>query len=136
MFRLDEGLKVYLHREPVDFRLSINGLAALVQQALGLDPFAACVYRPVAHRCCSAWCPLARLSPPMTEARCAAALGLRRWRSKRFGRTIRSYRYSLRHRDATIFRGLARSIRRPRSGATRYGELNNMRKRLRTENKL
>lgn len=44
MFRLDEGLKVYLHRAPVDFRLSINGLATLVQQALGLDPFAACVY--------------------------------------------------------------------------------------------
>ena len=44
MFRLDEGLKVYLHRAPVDFRLNINGLAGLVQQALGLDPFAACVY--------------------------------------------------------------------------------------------
>ena len=44
MFRLDEGLKVYLHRAPVDFRLSINGLAALVQHALGLDPFATCVY--------------------------------------------------------------------------------------------
>ena len=44
MFRLDEGLKVYLHRAPVDFRLSINGLATLVQQALGMDPFAACVY--------------------------------------------------------------------------------------------
>jgi transposase len=44
VFHLDERLKVYLHREPVDFRLNINGLAALVQQALGLDPFAACVY--------------------------------------------------------------------------------------------
>lgn len=44
MFRLDEGLKVYLHREPIDFRLSINGLALLVEQALGLDPFAPCVY--------------------------------------------------------------------------------------------
>lgn len=44
MFRFDEGLKVYLHREPVDFRLSINGLAVLVEQALGLDPFASCVY--------------------------------------------------------------------------------------------
>lgn len=44
MFRLDERLKVYLHRDPVDFRLNINGLAALVQQALGLDPFAECVY--------------------------------------------------------------------------------------------
>lgn len=44
MFRLDEGLRVYLHREPVDFRLSINGLAVLVEQALGLDPFACCAY--------------------------------------------------------------------------------------------
>jgi transposase len=44
VFRLDEGLKVYLHRAPVDFRLSINGLAALVQHGLGLDPFASCVY--------------------------------------------------------------------------------------------
>lgn len=44
MFRLDEALKVYLHREPIDFRLSINGLALLVEQALGLDPFAPCVY--------------------------------------------------------------------------------------------
>ena len=44
MFRLDEGLKVYLHREAIDFRLSINGLALLVEKALGLDPFAAGVY--------------------------------------------------------------------------------------------
>ena len=44
MFRLDEQLKVYLHREPIDFRLNINGLALRVEQALGLNPFAACVY--------------------------------------------------------------------------------------------
>ena len=44
MFRLDEALKVYLHREPIDFRLNINGLVLLVDKALGLDPFAACVY--------------------------------------------------------------------------------------------
>lgn len=44
MFRLDEALRVYLHREPIDFRLNINGLALLVDKALGLDPFAACVY--------------------------------------------------------------------------------------------
>jgi hypothetical protein len=30
MFRLDEGLKVYLHREAVDFRKYINGLATLL----------------------------------------------------------------------------------------------------------
>ena len=44
MFRLDEGLRVYLHREPIDFRLNINGLGVVVEKALGLDPFAACVY--------------------------------------------------------------------------------------------
>ena len=44
MFRLDEALKVYLHREPIDFRLNINGLALLVEKALGLDPFAPCAY--------------------------------------------------------------------------------------------
>ena len=37
-------MKVYLHREPIDFRLNINGLATVVEKALGLDPFAACVY--------------------------------------------------------------------------------------------
>jgi transposase len=40
MFQLNPGLGVYLHREPVDFRQSINGLAALIEQSLGLDPFA------------------------------------------------------------------------------------------------
>ena len=40
MFRFDEGLKVYLHRAPIDFHAGINSLALLVEQALGLDPFA------------------------------------------------------------------------------------------------
>jgi transposase len=44
VFRLEPTLKVYLHREPVDFRLSINGLALRVEKELGLDPFAPCVY--------------------------------------------------------------------------------------------
>ena len=44
MFRLDPSLKVFVHREPVDGRKSINGLAALVEQGLGLDPFALAVY--------------------------------------------------------------------------------------------
>lgn len=39
MFRFDPALKVYLHREPVDGRKNISGLALLVEQALGLDPF-------------------------------------------------------------------------------------------------
>jgi transposase len=39
VFRFDTGLRVYVHREAVDFRKSINGLAALVEQGLRLDPF-------------------------------------------------------------------------------------------------
>jgi transposase len=30
---------VYLHRDPVDFRKSINGLSALVEQGMGMSPF-------------------------------------------------------------------------------------------------
>ena len=44
MFRLDSRLKVFLHREAVDGRKSINGLALLVEQGLGLDPFAPATY--------------------------------------------------------------------------------------------
>ena len=44
MFRLSPNLAVYVHREAIDFRKSINGLAALVEHDLGLDPFASAVY--------------------------------------------------------------------------------------------
>jgi transposase len=44
MLRFDAGLKVYLHRDAVDGRKNINGLALLVEQALGLDPFAAALF--------------------------------------------------------------------------------------------
>jgi transposase len=44
MFRFEPGLKVYVHREPVDGRKAINGLALLVEQSLGLDPFAPAVF--------------------------------------------------------------------------------------------
>ena len=44
MFRFDSRLKVFLHREAVDGRKSINGLALLVEQQLGLDPFAPALY--------------------------------------------------------------------------------------------
>lgn len=44
MFRLDAALKVYLHREAVDGRKSINGLSMLVEQEMGRSPFAAAVY--------------------------------------------------------------------------------------------
>ena len=36
-----ELAEVYICTEPVDFRKQINGLAALVQDALALDPFSA-----------------------------------------------------------------------------------------------
>jgi len=35
---------VYLHRQPVDFRKQINGLAAIVEQDLCLSPFAQALY--------------------------------------------------------------------------------------------
>ena len=44
MFRLNATLAVYLHREPIDFRKNINGLAALVEHDLALDPFADALY--------------------------------------------------------------------------------------------
>ena len=39
MFRLADDLRVYLHREPIDFRAGINSLAILVEQSMGLNPF-------------------------------------------------------------------------------------------------
>ena len=39
MFRLAADVQVYLHRETIDFRIGINGLAILVEQAMHLDPF-------------------------------------------------------------------------------------------------
>lgn len=34
-----QGLPIYLYRDAVDFRKSINGLALIVEQALGRSPF-------------------------------------------------------------------------------------------------
>jgi transposase len=35
----NDGIMVYVCVEPVDFRMQINGLSALVQDVLSLDPF-------------------------------------------------------------------------------------------------
>ena len=40
MFLLN-GVQIYLAREPVDLRKSIDGLSLLVSQMLGQDPFSA-----------------------------------------------------------------------------------------------
>jgi len=37
-------VEVYLCREPVDFRKAINGLSIVVEESLGLDPFAERLY--------------------------------------------------------------------------------------------
>jgi hypothetical protein len=42
MFRLDDELKVYVHRDAVDFRKSINGPAAIVEQSMKLGSIRAC----------------------------------------------------------------------------------------------
>ena len=44
LIRFDPGLTVYLHHDAIDFRKSINGLAALVEQGLGRNPFASALY--------------------------------------------------------------------------------------------
>jgi transposase len=38
MFAFAPEVAVYLHREPVDFRKQIDGLAIIVQQSMALDP--------------------------------------------------------------------------------------------------
>jgi transposase len=35
---------VYLHREPVDFRVGINGLSILVEQAMRLNPMTSALF--------------------------------------------------------------------------------------------
>jgi transposase len=44
MFRLDADLRVYLHREAIDFRFGMNSLITLVAQEMQLDPFARAVF--------------------------------------------------------------------------------------------
>ena len=44
VFRFDEGLKVYLYREPIDFRVGINGLSILVEQAMRLNPMVSALF--------------------------------------------------------------------------------------------
>jgi transposase len=44
MFELNASRAVYLHREPIDFRKNINGLASLVEHALGMNAFANAVF--------------------------------------------------------------------------------------------
>ncbi len=39
MLRIESFDGIYLHRDRVDFRKSIDGLSAIVEQEMGLDPF-------------------------------------------------------------------------------------------------
>lgn len=41
MFSVDVHTRVYIAKEPVDFRKQIDGLALIVQDTLQLDPFSA-----------------------------------------------------------------------------------------------
>ena len=44
VFRFDENLKVYLHRDPVDFRYGMNSLSILVEQGMHLNPMDSSLY--------------------------------------------------------------------------------------------
>ncbi|MGH3407151.1 MAG: IS66 family insertion sequence element accessory protein TnpB [Streptosporangiaceae bacterium] len=45
-----EDLKVYLYREPIDMRRGRNGLAALAQEAMRVDPFCGALFIYVGRR--------------------------------------------------------------------------------------
>jgi len=38
MIQWQSGIVIYLHRAPVDFRKSINGLSVIVEEGMGLSP--------------------------------------------------------------------------------------------------
>lgn len=44
MFQFDESLRVFLHRDPVDFRMGINSLSILVEQAMHMSPMDSSLY--------------------------------------------------------------------------------------------
>ena len=44
MIKWDTSAAVYLHKEPVDFRKAINGLAVIVSGAMSLSPFDKAIY--------------------------------------------------------------------------------------------
>ncbi|KAF1072448.1 IS66 family insertion sequence element accessory protein TnpB [Variovorax sp.] len=44
MFRFDDKLKVYLHRDPIDFRYGMNSLSILVEQAMQRNPMDCSLY--------------------------------------------------------------------------------------------
>jgi transposase len=44
MFELNPARVVYLHRDGIDFRKNINGLASLVEHGLGMNVFANAVF--------------------------------------------------------------------------------------------
>jgi transposase len=44
MFELNATRMVYLHRDAIDFRKNINGLASLVEHGLGMNAFAHAVF--------------------------------------------------------------------------------------------
>jgi transposase len=44
MFELNASRTVYLHREAIDFRKNINGLASMVEHGLGMNAFANAVF--------------------------------------------------------------------------------------------
>jgi transposase len=51
MCRMNDEMRIYAHRDAVDFRKSINGLTAIVKQSMKLDPFArgVCVQQSTAR---------------------------------------------------------------------------------------
>ena len=80
MFRLADDLRVYLHRDPIDFRAGINSLAILVEQAMGLNPFERAVFAFCNRR-------RTRIKMPSKCTGSSTALISTRWPAIRCGNT-------------------------------------------------
>ena len=55
--------EVYLYRQPVDFRRSYRGLAAIVEQELGHNPFSGTLYVFINRLCCVNFLPAQHSHP-------------------------------------------------------------------------
>lgn len=51
MINWQQDIPIYLHRDVVDFRKSINGLSVIVDQAMGLSPFEPSIFVFCNRRC-------------------------------------------------------------------------------------
>ncbi len=92
MIAVPTGVRVVVARRPVDFRNGLDGLAALVQQALRENPFAGDLLcsAPSGRTGSRSWLGTARVCACSTSVWRTAALSGRQYRTERFASVRRS----------------------------------------------